>query len=536
MPKISVIIPVYNTAKYLAECLDSVIAQTMTDIEIVCINDGSTDDSLKILRKYAKQDSRIRVINQKNSGVIAARNNGVAHATADLIYPLDSDDKIAPDTLQELYNAFINNRGDVITSRIMKFGTARGEMVLPKPNKLNFCRQNCSVNAALFRKSDFIAAGGYDAAYKIALEDYDLWLNFVYRQNLRFYRVEKPLFFYRIKNKYESRNKQNDNQHDDIIKTFYIKYPKMKLYFILYKWHNRFKRFGKLFFNKEHHKIKLFGIPIKTIRNEQPTCIWFDGDYNFGDQLNPALFQHFGIDIKNESWRNTDMVAIGSLMEIFFSNNRHKIVKSPVVVWGTGFIKAPSQHKKYLKRRLDVRAVRGYYTLHRLEQFRDVKISPNVVVGDPGLLAGLLLNGKMPKKKYKLGIIPHYVDKDNPLLNKIKVKNSVVLDIATEPTEFMKQIAECENIISSAMHGLIAADSLGIPNIRMVLSNKIVGGNYKYDDYYSAFGIKKHNVINLTRKSFTDADLKKLRAMYKITPEQVRKKQQELLDSFPYKK
>ena len=68
MPKVSVLVPIYNVSKYLEECLDSIVGQTLTDIEIICINDGSTDNSLEIIEKYAKKDDRIVIINKKNSG------------------------------------------------------------------------------------------------------------------------------------------------------------------------------------------------------------------------------------------------------------------------------------------------------------------------------------------------------------------------------------------------------------------------------------------------------------------------------------
>ena len=99
MPKISVIIPVYNTEKYLSECLDSVLKQTFTDIEVICVNDGSSDNSAKILEQYAARDKRIHIINQKNSGVVTARNNGIKNAQSDLIFPLDGDDFIIGFTL-----------------------------------------------------------------------------------------------------------------------------------------------------------------------------------------------------------------------------------------------------------------------------------------------------------------------------------------------------------------------------------------------------------------------------------------------------
>lgn len=92
MTKISVIIPVYNVEKYLVRCLESVLAQTFTDFEVICINDGSRDKSLEILEKYAEKDKRIKVYNQSNQGVAVARNNGLKKATGGYVFFLDSDD------------------------------------------------------------------------------------------------------------------------------------------------------------------------------------------------------------------------------------------------------------------------------------------------------------------------------------------------------------------------------------------------------------------------------------------------------------
>ena len=92
-PKVSVIVPVYNTKKYLPKCLDSLIAQTLKDIEIICINDASTDGSLKILQEYALRDNRIKIIDFKqNKGAGAARNTGIDTATGEYIGFVESDD------------------------------------------------------------------------------------------------------------------------------------------------------------------------------------------------------------------------------------------------------------------------------------------------------------------------------------------------------------------------------------------------------------------------------------------------------------
>ena len=97
---ISVIIPVYNTEQYLHRRIDSVLASAYQEFEILLVNDGSTDHSPDICRQYAEKDSRIRLINQKNQGVSAARNRGIDASTGDWIVFLDSDDRISPDFLR----------------------------------------------------------------------------------------------------------------------------------------------------------------------------------------------------------------------------------------------------------------------------------------------------------------------------------------------------------------------------------------------------------------------------------------------------
>ncbi len=114
MPKISVIIPVYNIAEYLPACLDSVMTQTLSDIEIICIDDGSTDNSPQILDCYASKDSRFKVLKQSNLHAGVARNNGIEVATGDYIYFLDADDMIDPEALERLFNYSQKTPSDII--------------------------------------------------------------------------------------------------------------------------------------------------------------------------------------------------------------------------------------------------------------------------------------------------------------------------------------------------------------------------------------------------------------------------------------
>lgn len=103
MSKVTIIIPVYNVEKYLEKCLNSVICQTLKDIEIICVNDGSTDNSQQILKEYAQKDERIKIVDKKNGGLSSARNAGLDAATGEYCYFLDSDDWIELNTLEKLY-------------------------------------------------------------------------------------------------------------------------------------------------------------------------------------------------------------------------------------------------------------------------------------------------------------------------------------------------------------------------------------------------------------------------------------------------
>ena len=122
---ISIIIPVYNVAQYLPKCMDSVLAQSWADFEVICINDGSTDDSLAVLEKYSALDSRIRVVSQDNGGLSAARNTGLNLAQGDYVLFIDSDDWIEPDTLKILSESLSGE--DIVCFNGRRYLEAKGE-------------------------------------------------------------------------------------------------------------------------------------------------------------------------------------------------------------------------------------------------------------------------------------------------------------------------------------------------------------------------------------------------------------------------
>ena len=120
-PKVSVIIPCYNAEKFIGECLDSVVNQTLTDIEIICVDDGSTDDTNAILNDYAKKDKRITVLRQINSGAGVARNKGLNIATGEYLSFLDCDDVFETEMLDKMYQTAQKEDLDIIVCRADSF-------------------------------------------------------------------------------------------------------------------------------------------------------------------------------------------------------------------------------------------------------------------------------------------------------------------------------------------------------------------------------------------------------------------------------
>ena len=127
MPKVSVIIPVYNVENYLRECLDSIVNQTLKDIEIILVDDGSTDSSLSICNEYAQKDNRITVLTQQNKGAGAARNKGLERATGDYLSILDSDDYFDLEMLEKQYNNAVNENLDISICRSQELNNITNE-------------------------------------------------------------------------------------------------------------------------------------------------------------------------------------------------------------------------------------------------------------------------------------------------------------------------------------------------------------------------------------------------------------------------
>ena len=200
---------------------------------------------------------------------------------------------------------------------------------------------------------------------------------------------------------------------------------------------------------------------------------------NFGDELSAPLLER--LTGRRVTWAepdSCDIVGAGSVVQMILRRQGENQPR----VWGSGFIREPAPGEK--PARLDLLAVRGRSTLGRVENLAPREIA----LGDPGILAPLLLDGRV-KKRYALGVIPHYHDVSSPVVAQLRALGTGVriIDVAWTPQEVAREIAACDAVLSSSLHGLIMSDALDVPNAHIRLSSKLKGGLYKFHDYYSAY-------------------------------------------------
>lgn len=154
-PKVSVIVPVYNVEKYLRKCLDSIGGQTLRELEILCIDDGSTDDSRNILKEYAQKDKRIQILTQENAGAGAARNHGMRVAKGKYLSFLDSDDFFEKDMLEKAYLLAEQDQADFVVYKSDQYHTEDDKFVqvdwvvhqseIPPYHPFNYRQMTCNV-------------------------------------------------------------------------------------------------------------------------------------------------------------------------------------------------------------------------------------------------------------------------------------------------------------------------------------------------------------------------------------------------------
>lgn len=205
---VSVVVPVYNSEKYIVEALDSILASDYANIEVVCVDDGSKDSSLEILKNYASKDNRVRVYSQSNAGACAARNYAISISRGELILPVDSDNKITSTFISRAVNVMISDVDvKVVAPRAMYFGDKTGEWILPQFSLNLLARKNIIDTCAMFRKSDWTRVGGYCNEIKTR-EDWAFWIS-ILKDGGKVVRLPEIEFFYRVR----ATSKRATNRH-----------------------------------------------------------------------------------------------------------------------------------------------------------------------------------------------------------------------------------------------------------------------------------------------------------------------------------
>lgn len=195
---VSVIMPCYNDGRYIQQAVDSCLQQTLQDIEIIVVDDGSDDyATCKILKTL--DDPRIVLLHSNRIGPSNARNVAIKNARGRYILPLDSDDWIEPE-YAERAAAILDERLDIgiVYCHAKLFGEKEGAWNLPDYSLETFLLDNCIFVTALFRKEDWETIGGFSDEFKYGLEDYDFWLSLIERGR-GVYQFQKTWFHYRIK-------------------------------------------------------------------------------------------------------------------------------------------------------------------------------------------------------------------------------------------------------------------------------------------------------------------------------------------------
>ena len=265
---------------------------------------------------------------------------------------------------------------------------------------------------------------------------------------------------------------------------------------------------------------------------------------NAGDMLNEVLIDElFHVKTEWQSVATANLIAVGSVLERIIKGAKidRATVKmqsdvktdSAINVWGTGLMyDSPNFSEMSFVRPVNITALRGEKTRAACKKI--LKKNVRCTLADPGLLVPFLLNAsEKPQKKYSLGIIPHFREVLEPQFKVIgeNVEGSTIIDMQGGIKEVATQIEECECVISTSLHGLVIADAFGVPNMWCDLTHRLLGGTFKFKDYYSAYGIMAEP-FNLDGGDYPTPEMVKL--CYRVPHEMVLEKQKALIKAFPY--
>lgn len=217
-PTFSIIVPVFNQGQYLAQALESVLSQTYKSYEILCVDDGSTDNSAQVASSYP-----VKIIKQVNKGLASARNTGIMNATGDFIYPIDADDMMLENCLEKVAEVIKNNPDvDIVAPSFKCFGISNEPIVLmPNPTLEDFKTGNRIPYFSAIRRTKLLEIGGYSPRMTFGWEDFHIWYNLLTR-GAKLMTIPDILVLYRTKENsmIKEANKHSEELWSQIKKDF----------------------------------------------------------------------------------------------------------------------------------------------------------------------------------------------------------------------------------------------------------------------------------------------------------------------------
>lgn len=252
--------------------------------------------------------------------------------------------------------------------------------------------------------------------------------------------------------------------------------------------------------------------------------------HNAGDMFNENVLNFFNIKFKKVRATNANLFCIGSILNSIVQppNNSQKTLECSII--GAGFSEFPNKDE-VLTKKTKIYALRGNMTKELLENLSNTTI--NCTLADPGLLLSHIYPYDKKEKTHKVGIIPHFEDKNDELLKNIQLEKYSwkLIDIENDIAQIVKDINSCECILSSSLHGLIFSDSYNIPNKQIILTKR--KDLFKYQDYYSSYNLDtKYTYYDLHNEIVTDADIDIIIKNYAIKKCDIENKQQGLIKAF----
>lgn len=544
-PRLTVLLLTYNHERSLENAIKSALNQkTNFDFKIHIIDDGSIDGSHSIMLDYENRfQDRIKCyVSDENLGI--GKNITRAFETVDTEYyaMLETDDYWCNENKLQIQVDILDKNPDCsFCGHNTLFRKYNGENypIFSKEqyiirDKYSFPKQlNIKEFVKVHLSSRVVRASCTDIEETTSkdLELYDSCHYWYLLSKGKMYYIDEIMSVYNYTG--EGTGSPAANQHRKelenlfaINKFFNFKYNNIFSAFLLsYRQYLQLSP-AEVVICKDKPKL-FFHLKEELLQRIKIKLLYSDYKNNFGDMLSYRIIEHFhrGYVTKCQDRLQADTVGIGSLLDIFLEEkiNEQQRPEETLTIVGSGFM-APEgyypEKEPSLMRKVRVLGVRGRITQKRLESILRKDLT-GICLGDPGLLASECVDVSGVDKRYKVGLIPHYVDEDSPYMKNFQVSDFLRIDIKDPIDKVMTDMAQCEFIFSSAMHGLIAADSMGIPNRRIVLSDQIVGGDYKFNDYYSVFSKPAAKSIDLRKEVIGDDDLDRLHREYTISQDEV---------------